>query len=84
MIKQGFGQIFNVEGYGSNDAVSVGLSLYGTTKRAVTYFTEALANEAEKLNTGVYVGKITPGIMITLYYTIFQETAVDKKCDFDL
>ena len=41
MIKQGFGQIFNVEGYGSNDAVSVGLSLYGTTKRAVTYFTEA-------------------------------------------
>lgn len=69
MIKQGFGQIFNVEGYGSNDAVSVGLSLYGTTKRAVTYFTEALANEAEKLNTGVYVGKITPGIMITSFIT---------------
>ena len=69
MIKQGFGQIFNVEGYGSNDAISVGLSIYGTTKRAVTYFTEALAFEAEKLNTNVLIGKITPGIMITNFIT---------------
>ena len=69
MIKQGYGQIFNVEGYGSNDAVSVGLSIYGTAKRAVTYFTEALANEVEKLNTNVLVGKITPGIMITNFIT---------------
>lgn len=65
MIKQGHGQIFNVEGYGSNDAVQTGLSIYGTTKRAVTYFTEALAHEAEDQNTNVFVGKITPGIMIT-------------------
>ena len=36
-------QIFNVEGHGSNDAKILGLSLYGTSKRAVTYFTEALA-----------------------------------------
>ena len=65
MIKQGYGQIFNVEGYGSNDAVQTGLSIYGTSKRAVTYFTEALAHEAEDQNTNVFVGKITPGIMIT-------------------
>jgi len=65
MIKQGHGQIFNVEGYGSNDAVQTGLSIYGTSKRAVTYFTEALAHEAEDQNTNVFVGKITPGIMIT-------------------
>ena len=69
MIKQGYGQIFNVEGYGSNDAKSVGLSIYGTTKRAVTYFTEALAFENEKLNTNVKIGKITPGIMITYFIT---------------
>ena len=69
MIKQGHGQIFNVEGYGSNDAVSVGLSIYGTAKRAVTYFTEALANEAKVLNTNVLIGKITPGIMITNFIT---------------
>ena len=65
MIKQGFGQIYNVEGHGSNDAKIMGLSLYGTSKRAITYFTEALAFEAEKKNTNVLVGKITPGIMIT-------------------
>ena len=69
MIKQGYGQIFNVEGYGSNDAISVGLSIYGTAKRAVTYFTEALAFEAEELKTNVLVGKITPGIMITNFIT---------------
>ena len=65
MVKQGFGGIYNVEGYGSNDATMLGLSIYGTSKRAITYFTEALAKENETLNTGVIVGKITPGIMIT-------------------
>lgn len=65
MKEQHNGQIYNVEGHGSNDATITGLSIYGTSKRAVTYFTEALAKEAEDLNTGVLVGKITPGIMIT-------------------
>ena len=67
MIKQKKGQIYNVEGHGSNDALIMGLSLYGTTKRAVTYFTEALAYEAEKMNTNILVVKITPGIMITIF-----------------
>ena len=65
MIRQKNGQIFNVEGYGSNNAVMTGLSIYGTCKRAITYFTEALAHEVKDLNTNVLVGKITPGIMIT-------------------
>ncbi len=65
MIKQNFGQIYNVEGYGSNDAVMLGLSLYGTSKRAITYFTEALANEVKERNHAICVGKIAPGIMIT-------------------
>jgi len=65
MIEQNKGSIYNVEGHGSNDALIKGLSLYGTAKRAVTYFTEALAYEAEQMNTRVIVGKITPGIMIT-------------------
>ena len=29
MKEQGFGQIYNVEGYGSNDAMMTGLTLYG-------------------------------------------------------
>ena len=53
MVKQGSGQIYNVEGFGSNDAYSLGLSVYGTAKRAVTYFTEALAYEV-KYSSFVY------------------------------
>ena len=65
MIKQNSGAIYNIEGYGSNDAKMLGLSIYGTSKRAITYFTEALAKESETRNTGVIVGKLSPGIMIT-------------------
>ena len=65
MMKQGSGQIFNVEGYGSNDAKMLGLSIYGTCKRAVTYFTEALAKEVKTKKLNICIGKITPGIMIT-------------------
>ena len=65
MEKQKSGAIYNVEGYGSNDATILGLSIYGTSKRAITYFTEALAKENETRQTGVIVGKLSPGIMIT-------------------
>ncbi len=65
MIKQNHGQLYNVEGHGSNDATITGLSLYGTSKRAVTYFTESLAHEVEDKKCNVCIGKITPGIMIT-------------------
>lgn len=65
MEKNKSGAIYNIEGYGSNDAKMLGLSIYGTSKRAVTYFTEALAKESETRQTGVIVGKLSPGIMIT-------------------
>jgi len=69
MMKNKEGAIYCVEGYGSNDAKMLGLSIYGTSKRAVTYFTEALAKESEERNTGVIVGKLSPGIMITDFIT---------------
>ena len=70
MTKQGFGQIYNVEGYGSNDAMKTGLTIYGTAKRAVTYFTQALATESkEKYDGKVLVMLLTPGIMITNFLT---------------
>lgn len=66
MKEQGFGQIYNVEGYGSNDAMMTGLSLYGTSKRAITYFSQALAKESDDVCGGaVKVCRLTPGIMIT-------------------
>ena len=37
MTKQGFGKIFNMEGFGSNGRIMDKLGLYGTTKRAVNY-----------------------------------------------
>lgn len=69
MSKKHSGAIYNIEGYGSNDAHMLGLNMYGTSKRAVTYFTESLAQEAEERNTGVIVGKLSPGIMITEFTT---------------
>lgn len=65
MIRQGGGAIYNLEGYGSNDAMMLGLNMYGTGKRAVTHFTQALAKESEERKTGVIVGRLSPGIMIT-------------------
>jgi len=69
MSKNHSGAIYNIEGYGSNDAHMLGLNMYGTSKRAVTYFTESLAKESEEKNTGIIVGKLSPGIMITEFTT---------------
>lgn len=69
MSKQKSGAIYNIEGYGSNDAHMLGLNMYGTSKRAVSHFTDSLALESEEKNTGVIVGKLSPGIMITEFTT---------------
>ena len=69
MSKHHKGAIYNIEGYGSNDAMMLGLSIYGTSKRAITYFTQALAKESEQRNTGVIIGRLSPGIMITDFIT---------------
>jgi NAD(P)-dependent dehydrogenase (short-subunit alcohol dehydrogenase family) len=66
MEKQpGGGMIYTVEGYGSNDAMMLGLNMYGTTKRAITHFTKAYAKELEERNSKVKIGRLSPGIMIT-------------------
>ena len=75
MLNQKSGAIYNVEGYGSNDAKMLGLSIYGTSKRAITYFTEALAKESEERKTEIIIGKLSPGIMIT----DFIKTALGDK-----
>ena len=70
MLEQGFGKIYNVEGYGSNDAMMLGLTMYGTAKRAVTYFTRSLAKESKELTGGkIKVCRLAPGIMITDFIT---------------
>ncbi len=61
------GYIYNIEGYGSNDAMMLGLNMYGTSKRAITHFTRALAKELRERNSPVKAGLLSPGIMITAF-----------------
>ncbi len=63
MLAQGGGQIYNMEGMGSNGNMRAGFTVYGTTKRAVRYFTESLVKESGE--TPVQVGTLGPGIVIT-------------------
>jgi len=63
MKKQGSGQIYNMEGFGSNGMMMKKLTVYGTTKRAVRYFSRSLALEAK--GTPVKVGTIAPGMVMT-------------------
>ena len=59
------GYIYNVEGYGSNDAMMLGFNMYGTSKRAVTHFTMAFAEELAERGSKVKAGRLSPGIMFT-------------------
>ncbi|MEZ4998482.1 MAG: SDR family oxidoreductase [Bacteroidales bacterium] len=63
MLQQGHGAIYNMEGLGSDGRRITGLTPYGTSKRAVRYFTDAFA--AEVKNGPVIVGTISPGMVLT-------------------
>jgi NAD(P)-dependent dehydrogenase (short-subunit alcohol dehydrogenase family) len=59
----GGGWIWNMEGLGSNGQIQPGTIVYGASKRAVNYLTEALVKELK--DTGVKVGFLSPGIVVT-------------------
>jgi NAD(P)-dependent dehydrogenase (short-subunit alcohol dehydrogenase family) len=63
MLAQGYGAIYSMEGLGSNDMIQQKTILYGTTKRALTYFMKGLAKELA--GTGVIAGRLSPGMMLT-------------------
>jgi NADP-dependent 3-hydroxy acid dehydrogenase YdfG len=63
MVEQGQGKLFNMLGGGSDGEYFPGLAIYGTTKRGLNYFTDALIKELA--DTDVIVGKIRPGMVIT-------------------
>jgi NADP-dependent 3-hydroxy acid dehydrogenase YdfG len=67
MIKQGHGQVWNMEGLGSNNMIIEKTILYGTTKHALTYFTKGLAKELK--NSYVKIGRLSPGMMLTEFIT---------------
>jgi NAD(P)-dependent dehydrogenase (short-subunit alcohol dehydrogenase family) len=63
MQGQGSGAIWFMEGHGSDGRIMKGLSVYGAAKRALRYVAHALAVEAA--GTGVRIGTLSPGIMVT-------------------
>jgi len=63
MLAQGFGAIYNMEGFGSNGHMRMGMAAYGTSKAAVTYFSKSLAKELK--SESLIVGTLQPGMVIT-------------------
>ncbi len=63
MLAQGSGSLYNLEGLGSDGRHVKGVALYGTTKHALRYLDEAIADETK--GTPVVVGALMPGMVIT-------------------
>jgi NAD(P)-dependent dehydrogenase (short-subunit alcohol dehydrogenase family) len=63
MTTQGSGVIWNMEGFGSGGQMSEMMSVYGATKRALSYFTESMAKDLE--GGPVSIALLSPGIVKT-------------------
>lgn len=75
MVAQGAGKIFNMLGGGSDGEYFPGMGIYGTTKRGLDYFTNALVKELD--GSGVIIGKIRPGMIIT--EAVVREARADME-----
>lgn len=68
-LRQGRGRVWNMEGFGSDGRTMPGLSVYGASKRGVTYLTGALAadlkRERETRPHDVRALLLSPGIVVT-------------------
>ena len=63
MLAQGFGALYNMEGFGARGRSMQGMTLYGSTKAAVHFINTSLAQEVAA--TPIIIGAIAPGMMIT-------------------
>lgn len=61
--EQGYGKIFNMEGFGSDGRIMKKLTLYGTSKRAIHYFTKSISQELK--GQGIQIGILSPGMVRT-------------------
>lgn len=74
MAGQGFGQIYNMEGFGSDGRTRAGLTVYGSTKSGVNYFTRSLLGEVG--DAPVQIGSLSPGMVATdLLLDAFEDPA---------
>jgi NAD(P)-dependent dehydrogenase (short-subunit alcohol dehydrogenase family) len=63
MAGQGGGKIYNMAGFGVDGFTRKTMVIYGTTKRAVGYFSNGVAKEID--GTGTTIGWMNPGMVIT-------------------
>jgi NAD(P)-dependent dehydrogenase (short-subunit alcohol dehydrogenase family) len=62
-LRQGHGSLYNMEGLGSDGRKLAGMMVYGTSKYALSYLTDALVEETQ--GTPVLVGALQPGMVLT-------------------
>lgn len=64
-LNQGFGALYNVEGYGANGKMNnvQGLSVYGATKAGLHFFNQCVAREVDQPN--IITGALQPGMVLT-------------------
>lgn len=70
---QGHGKVFNMEGFGSDGRMMDKLTLYGTSKRAVHYFSKSLSREVKEKS--IQVGILSPGMVRTDFLTGASSTS---------
>ena len=75
--KQGFGKIFNMEGFGSDGRMMEKLTLYGTSKRAINYFSKSISREMK--GEGIQVGILSPGMVRTEFLTGAASTGTPEE-----
>jgi NAD(P)-dependent dehydrogenase (short-subunit alcohol dehydrogenase family) len=63
MKQQGHGKIFNMEGFGSDGRMMKKMTIYGTSKSALRYFTRSMSKEVH--NSNIQIGVLSPGMVIT-------------------
>jgi short-subunit dehydrogenase len=63
MAEQGGGKIYNMAGFGVDGFTRKTMVIYGTTKRAVGYFSNGVAKEID--GTATTIGWMNPGMVIT-------------------
>ncbi len=83
MLQQGHGHIYFMEGFGHDGLMRNGMVVYGSAKRAVSYFTAALL--AELKTCPVQIGTLGPGIVLTnLLRQSYRDGSLENKRSAEL
>lgn len=75
--EQGYGKIFNMEGFGSDGRILEKLSVYGTSKRAVNYFTKSVSKEVNEKE--IQIGILSPGMVRTDFIESSMQTGSKEE-----